>query len=109
MSLAWESVPKKDGPNMYFVYILSSTANTTIYTGVTNDLERRLWEHKSHVDANSFTARYNVTKLVHYEITPDVHAAIEREKQIKSWSRKKKNALICRDNPEWKDLLPQIE
>ena len=109
MSLAWESVPKKDVPNTYFVYILSNTANTTIYTGVTNDLERRLWEHKSHVDANSFTARYNVTKLVHYEITPDVRAAIEREKQIKSWSRKKKNALICRDNPEWKDLLPQIE
>ena len=72
-------------------------------------MERRLWEHKSHVDANSFTARYNVTKLVHYETTPDVRAAIEREKQIKSWSRKKKNALICRDNPEWKDLLPQIE
>ena len=89
---------------MYFVYILSNAANTTIYTGVTNE-----WEHKSHVDANSFTARYNVTKLVHYEKTPDVRAAIEREKQIKSWSRKKKNALICRDNPEWKDLLPQIE
>ena len=94
---------------MYFVYILSNATNTTIYTGVTNDLERRLWEHKNHVDPDSFTTRYNVTKLVHYEITPDVRAAIEREKQIKSWRRQKKNELISRSNPEWKDLLPQKE
>ena len=93
---------------MYFVYILSNTANTTIYTGVTNDLERRLWEHKSHVDANSFTARYNVTKLVHYEITPDVRAAIEREKQIKGWNRKRKNKLVESKNPAWAELYKTI-
>ena len=91
---------------MYYVYILSNTTNTTIYTGVTNDLERRLWEHRNHVDKGSFTARYDVTKLVHYEMTTDVNAAIEREKQIKGWSRKKKNALIEKENPKWQELLP---
>lgn len=94
---------------MYFVYILANATNTTIYTGVTNDLERRLWEHRNHVDKKGFTARYGVTKLVHYETTSDVTAAIEREKQIKSWSRKRKNQLISGGNPEWKDLLPQEE
>lgn len=92
---------------MYYVYILSNATNTTIYTGVTNNLERRLWEHKNHVLPRSFTAQHNVTKLVHYEVTTDVTAAIEREKQIKSWSRKKKNQLINRKNPEWKDLLQE--
>ena len=93
----------------YYVYILSNRLNTVIYTGMTKDLVRRVYEHKHHLDPDSFTAKYGVTKLVYYESTSDVKAAIEREKQIKSWSRKKKNALICRDNPEWKDLLPQIE
>ena len=91
---------------MYYVYILSNAANTTIYTGVTNDLERRLWEHRNHVDKGSFTARYSVTKLVHYEMTTDINAAIEREKQIKGWSRKRKNALIEKENPTWQELLP---
>ena len=91
---------------MYYVYILSNATNTTIYTGVTNDLERRLWEHRNHVDKGSFTARYSVTKLVHYEMTTDVNAAIEREKQIKGWSRKRKNALIEKENPNWQELLP---
>ena len=88
----------------YFVYILSNKTNVTIYTGVTKDLERRLWQHRSHQDPNSFTARYHVEKLVYFEETPSVEAAIAREKQIKSWSRKKKNQLIERANPEWKDL-----
>ena len=88
----------------YFVYILSNKTNVTIYTGITNDLERRLWEHRSHADPNSFTARYHVTKLVYFESTPSVDAAIVREKQIKSWSRRKKNLLIEKKNPEWKDL-----
>ena len=92
---------------MYFVYILANTTNTAIYTGITNDLERRLWEHKNHVDSNSFTAKYHIEKLVYFEATSDVTAAIEREKQIKSWSRKKKNKLIEKKNPEWRDLLPQ--
>ena len=92
---------------MYYVYILANTTNTTIYTGVTNDLERRLWEHRSHIDPNSFTAKYHIEKLVYFEMTSDVTSAIEREKQIKSWSRKKKNDLIQKKNPEWRNLLPQ--
>ena len=75
----------------YFVYILTNRTNVVLYTGVTNDLERRLWEHRSHADPNSFTARYQVHKLVYFEMTPDIRSAIAREKQIKSWSRKKKN------------------
>ncbi len=69
----------------YYVYILANATNTTIYTGVTNDLYRRLEEHRSHVDSESFTARYDVTKLVYYEQTSDVKAALAREKQIKGW------------------------
>ena len=88
----------------YFVYILSNSTNVALYTGVTNDLERRLWEHKNHADPNSYTARYNINKLVWYEVTGDVESAITREKQIKSWSREKKNRLITAGNPEWKDL-----
>ena len=94
---------------MHYVYILSNATNTTIYTGVTDNLEPRLWEHRNHIDPKGFTARYDINKLVHYETTPDIRAAIEREKQIKSWSRKKKNELISKHNPEWKDLLPQEE
>ncbi|MBE6956243.1 MAG: GIY-YIG nuclease family protein [Ruminococcaceae bacterium] len=88
----------------YFVYILSNKTDVTLYTGMTNDLERRIWEHRNHADPNSFTARYHVTKLVYFEATPSVDAAITREKQIKSWSRKKKNRLIEMHNPQWKDL-----
>ena len=72
----------------YFVYILTNRTNVVLYTGVTNDLERRLWEHRSHADPNSFTARYQVHKPVYFETTPDIQSAIAREKQIKSWSRK---------------------
>ena len=72
----------------YFIYILTNRTNVVLYTGVTNDLERRLWEHRSHADPNSFTARYQVHNLVYFETTPDIRSAIAREKQIKSWSRK---------------------
>ena len=89
---------------VYYVYILASATNVTLYTGVTNALERRLWEHKIHVDPHSFTAKYNVTKLVYYESTSDVKSALEREKQIKSWNRRRKNELIQTMNPFWKDL-----
>ena len=89
----------------YFVYILANKTNVAIYTGITNNLERRLWEHRNHVDPNSYTARYNIDKLVYYEATSSAEAAISREKQIKSWSRKKKNQLIERKNPMWEDLL----
>ena len=79
-----------------------------MYTGVTRDLVRRVYEHKHHLDSNSFTAKYGVTKLVYFEQTTDVRAAIEREKQIKSWSRRKKNALVNSMNPEWTDLYDSI-
>ena len=88
----------------YFVYILSNSTNVALYVGVTNNLERRLWEHKNHADPNSYTARYHINKLVFYEVTISIESAITREKQIKSWSREKKNRLIESTNPGWKDL-----
>ena len=92
----------------YYVYILTNRHKTVLYTGVTNDLIRRVYEHKSHADPNSFTAKYKVDKLVYYEETRDVKAAIEREKQIKSWSRNRKTDLILETNPHWVDLYNQI-
>jgi len=75
----------------------------TLYTGFTNNLERRVYEHKNKLVAG-FTSKYNITKLVFYEETNDVHAAMAREKQIKGWLRSKKIALIESENPKWKDL-----
>ena len=92
----------------YHVYILTNQHHTVLYTGVTNDLIRRVYEHKNHLDAKSFTAKYKVTKLVYYEETSDVTAAIEREKQIKSWPRHRKNGLIFDFNPGWQDLYNRI-
>ncbi|MBE5739875.1 MAG: GIY-YIG nuclease family protein [Clostridiales bacterium] len=89
---------------MYYIYILTNKTNSVLYTGVTNDLTRRIEEHKQNLIPNSFTARYNVHKLVFYETTSDIKVAIEREKQIKSGSRKKKIELINQMNPEWNDL-----
>ncbi len=86
----------------YHVYILASRAKT-LYIGVTNDLVRRVFEHKQG-STDSFTGRYNVTKLVYYETTSDVGSAIAREKQLKGWRRSKKVALVESENPEWKDL-----
>ena len=74
-----------------------------MYVGVTNNLLRRLYEHKNHL-IEGFTKKYNVTKLVYYEESPDVLAAIAREKQLKGWSRIKKNGLVESENPEWNDL-----
>ena len=92
-----------------FVYILANATNVCIYTGVTRDLIRRLYEHRHGLDPDSFTAKYRVHKLVYFEETPDPRAAIEREKQIKSWSRKKKNLLIESLNPDWRDLSADWE
>ena len=92
---------------MYYVYILANRTNVTLYTGVTNDLERRLWEHRNHTDPRSFTTKYQVHKLVYFEETTDIDAALNREKQIKSWSRKGKNQLVERMNPTWADLFPE--
>ena len=92
----------------YYVYILSNPTNVTIYTGVTNDLIRRVYEHKNHLDRGSFTARYNVNRLVYYEYTNDPEAAIGREKQIKGWNRARKNKLVESKNPNWDDLYESI-
>ena len=92
----------------YYVYILSNAHKTVIYTGMTNDLVRRVYEHKNHLDKGSFTAQYNVENLVYYEVTSNPEAAIAREKQIKSWSRVKKNKLIESKNPNWVDLYESI-
>ena len=92
----------------YYVYILTNRTNKVVYTGVTNDLVRRVYEHRHHLDKSSFTAQYNVEKLVYYEETSSSRAAIEREKQIKSWSRKKKNELIESKNPNWQDIYDSI-
>ena len=86
----------------YFVYIMAS-ASGTLYTGVTGDLERRVAEHKQKL-IPGFTARYNITRLIWYEMTPDVRSAIAREKQIKGWLRAKKIALVESVNPQWRDL-----
>ena len=88
----------------YYVYIMSNDHKNVIYIGVTNDLIRRVYEHKNHLDKGSFTSRYNVENLVYFEVTTDVKAAIEREKQIKGWNRKRKNKLVENKNPNWEDL-----
>ena len=92
----------------YYVYIMANQQGNVIYTGVTKDLRRRVHEHKNHLDKGSFTARYNVEKLVYFEVTSDVESAIEREKQIKGWNRKRKNKLIENKNPDWMDLYENI-
>ena len=92
----------------YYVYFLTNKNNRVLYVGVTNDLVRRIYEHKNHLDHKSFTAKYKATKLVYYELTTDVRVAIEREKQIKSWNRDKKNALVDQMNPEWEDLYSSL-
>jgi len=88
-------------PN-YYVYIMTNRSRT-LYTGVTNDLTRRVYEHKNKL-IPGFTSKYNITQLAYYEVTDDIRAAITREKQIKGWLRRKKIALIVSVNPTWKDL-----
>ena len=91
----------------YYVYIMTSAHNTVLYTGVTNDLARRVYEHKNGL-GSAFVKKYNVHKLVYYEQGTDIYATIAREKQIKGGSRKKKIDLINKMNPEWKDLYEEI-
>jgi putative endonuclease len=86
----------------YYVYIMASRSRA-LYTGVTNDLVKRVFEHKNKL-IKGFTKKYNVINLVYYEVADDAQAAIQREKQVKGWLRKKKIALIEAMNPEWKDL-----
>ena len=94
--------------NQYFVYILTNKSNKVLYIGVTNNLERRIFEHKNKM-VNGFTKKYNLTKLVHFEETSDIQSAIEREKQLKNWHRDWKMKLITDFNPEWRDLIAEGE
>jgi putative endonuclease len=87
----------------YYVYILTSKHNGTLYTGVTNNLERRIYAHKNNL-IEGFTKRYNVHKLVYYEKTNDKNEALLFEKKIKKWNRAWKIRLIEKDNPQWKDI-----
>ncbi len=89
--------------NNYFVYIMSNSHNTVLYIGVTNDIERRVSEHKSGL-ISGFTKRYNCNKLVYFETFNDINQAIEREKQLKGWKRDRKDALIDAVNKERRDL-----
>ena len=92
----------------YYVYMMTNKYNNVLYTGVTNDLIRRVYEHRNHLIMDSFTTKYNINKLVYFESTEDVKSAIEREKQIKSWNRKRKDALVNSQNPTWEDQYPMI-
>ena len=92
----------------YYVYMMTNQYRNVLYTGVTNDLARRVYEHRNHLIKDSFTARYHVTKLVYFEATEDIKSALEREKQIKSWKRARKDALVESQNPTWEDQYPSI-
>ena len=87
----------------YYVYILTNERNSVLYVGVTNDLKRRIFEHKSKL-VDGFTKKYNVEKLIYFETTTEILSALEREKQIKSWSRARKIKLVDTKNPEWKEI-----
>jgi putative endonuclease len=91
----------------YYVYIMTNKYNTVLYTGITNNLKRRIYEHKEKLVAG-FTNKYNITKLVYYEVFDDPENAISREKQIKAGSRQKKIQLIDSMNKEWRDLYERI-
>ena len=86
-----------------FVYILTNKNNTVLYTGVTSNFEQRVWQHKSRTIAG-FTKKYNCDKLIWFQVAEEIGSAIAREKQIKSWSRKKKEIIINELNPQWRDL-----
>jgi putative endonuclease len=88
--------------NQHYIYIMTNNSRT-LYTGVTNNLERRIMEHRQKL-VSGFTAKYNISKLVYYEVTDNVYSAISREKEIKGWLRAKKIKLIESQNPEWRDL-----
>jgi putative endonuclease len=91
----------------YCVYLLASRRNGTLYVGVTNDLVRRVWEHKEHA-TGGFTKRYEVTRLMWFEVHNSIEAAINREKQIKAWKRQWKIDLFRYSNPDWDDLYPSV-
>jgi putative endonuclease len=92
-----------------YIYILTNKNNTVLYTGVTSNLRKRIFEHREKINKSSFTFRYNIDKLVYYETFHAIEEAIAREKQIKGGSRTKKIALINSINPNWKNLWDEIE
>ena len=94
--------------HQYFVYILTNPTHSVLYIGFTNDLRRRVYEHREKI-VPGFTADYNCWKLVYYEYGEDYEGVLGREKQLKGWRRSKKEELIARLNPEWKDLYEEIE
>jgi len=91
----------------FYVYIVTNKANTVLYTGVTNDIRRRVYEHKQKL-VEGFTKKYNIVKLVYYEVFGDCTSAVLREKQIKAGSRKKKEELINSINEKWRDLYEEL-
>ena len=91
----------------YYVYIMTNKNNAVLYTGITSDLKRRVYEHKEKL-AEGFTKQYNITKLVYYEVFQDSYHAIQREKQIKGGSREKKIELVNTINSQWKDLYDDL-
>ena len=91
----------------YYVYVMTNSTRT-LYTGVTNNLERRVYEHK-HKIIPGFTSKYNINRLIYYEETNSIHVAIAREKEIKSWLRRRKVELIESKNPQWRDLSAEWE
>ena len=91
----------------YYIYIITTELNTVLYVGVTNDLKRRVFEHKNHL-VEGFTNRYRIEKLVYYETCADINSAISREKKIKKWLRRKKVELIQAKNPDWHDLYEAL-
>ena len=93
--------------NEFCVYIMTNNYNTVLYTGVTSDLQQRVWQHKCG-QGSAFASKYRTTKLVYFEVTDSIKAAIAREKKIKGGSRQKKLDLINSLNPEWKDLVDTL-
>jgi len=87
-----------------YIYFMANNHNNVLYLGVTSNLERRVWEHKNHVNSECFTSKYNCIKLVYYEYVNSIKTAIDREKQLKNWKREWKNELIETSNPNWDDL-----
>ncbi|MBN4062827.1 MAG: excinuclease ABC subunit C [Alkaliphilus sp.] len=91
----------------YYVYMMTNKSRATLYIGVTNDLMRRVYEHKNNL-VDGFTKKYNINQLVYYESTTNIESAILREKQLKKWTRKKKEVLVDSFNREWVDLYGSI-
>ena len=96
------------GAKYFYVYIMASGKRGTLYTGVTSNLVYRIQQHREHLLPDSFTARYNVDRLVWYELQNDAESAIRREKQIKEWRRAWKVEMVQETNPTWRDLFPDI-